>query len=215
MGWRSASWQLAGSRLRLGTTVANLIRWSVARPRVCSVFFQAMGIHLGTDHNRWPHVGRISFRARSDGFGLLELLLVVSILGSCLLAGSVSLVHGLRAQQARGTAQDWQAAIAWAQIGVLWQGGSTRVGYSPGSIRLSHDLGLCGGDLGSSAPAVPVGTNLSRWRDADGVAVSFAGTFASPDGGGSLFFDALQGSYRVVVRPESGLTTRTRVETAP
>jgi hypothetical protein len=131
------------------------------------------------------------------------------------LVGTIGLAHGLRTQEARGAAQDWQAAASWAQIGVLWQGGSTRVGYSPESLRLSHDLGLCGGDLGSSAPAVAVRTNLSRWRDGESVAVSFTGAFASPDGGGSLFFDSLQGGYRVVVRPESGLTVRTRVGAEP
>jgi len=151
----------------------------------------------------------------SGGYSLIELLLVVAVLGICLVAGSLSLAHGLRTQEARGAAQSWQAAAAWAQIGVLWHGGATEVGYASGVLVLSHDLGLCGSDLGASAPAVPVTSNLARWRDGEGVAVSFTGALASPDGGGSLFFDALRGSYRVVIRPESGLTTRTRVEAGP
>jgi prepilin-type N-terminal cleavage/methylation domain-containing protein len=153
--------------------------------------------------------------ARSSGYSLIELLLVVAVLGICLAVGSVSLVDGLSTQEARGAAQSWQAAATWAQIGVLWHGGATEVEYATGLLALAHDPGVCGGDLGPSAPAVPVRANLARWRESEGVKVSFTGAFASPDGGGSLFFDTWRGSYRVVVRPESGLTTRTRVEVGP
>lgn len=151
----------------------------------------------------------------THGYSLIELLLVLAVLGISVVAGSVSLAHGVRTQEARGAAQTWQAAAGWAQVGVLWHGGAAELGYSREALMVSHDLGLCGGDLGSSAPAVPVTTNLARWRDGDGVAVRFGGSLASPDGGGSLYFDALTGSYRVVVRPESGLTLRSRVETRP
>jgi prepilin-type N-terminal cleavage/methylation domain-containing protein len=158
--------------------------------------------------------------ARSDivalgGYTLAELLVVVAIVGICLAAGSFSLTRDLRTQEARGSAQSWQAAAAWAQVGVLWQGGAVRLSYAPGALALSHDLGLCGGDLGSSAPSAPATTNLARWRDGAGVRVEFSGALGSPDGGGSLYFHALAGRYRVVVRPESGLTARTRVEEGP
>jgi prepilin-type N-terminal cleavage/methylation domain-containing protein len=149
------------------------------------------------------------------GYSLIELLSVLAVLSICLSIGSLSLAHGLRTQEARGAAQSWQAAAAWAQVGVLWQGGAVKVSYAPGSLALTHDFGLCGGDLGASTPPVPAATNLARWRDKAGVAVKFSSTIGSPDGGGSLYFDALAGSYRVVVRPESGLTVRTRVEETP
>jgi prepilin-type N-terminal cleavage/methylation domain-containing protein len=149
------------------------------------------------------------------GYSLIEVLLVAAILGICLAIGSLSLARGLRTQVARGSAQSWQAAAAWAQIGVLWQGGAVRLSYAPGALSLSHDFGLCGGELGSSAPPVPATTNLARWRDGIGVAVEFSGALGSPDGGGSIYFDALAGRYRVVVRPGSGLTARTRVEEGP
>lgn len=149
------------------------------------------------------------------GFSLVELLIVVAVLALCLVAGSICLAHGLRAQEARGAAQSWQAAASWAQTGVLWHSGRMHAAYSHGSLGLRHDSGLCGGDLGPSAPSTPVRTNLSRWRCSDGVVVSFTGALASPDGGGSLYFDAVAGSYRVVVRPESGLTTRFRIEAQP
>jgi prepilin-type N-terminal cleavage/methylation domain-containing protein len=151
----------------------------------------------------------------SFGFSLIELLLVVAVLGICLVAGTLSLTHGLRTQEARGAAQGWQAAATWAQIGVLWHGGSTETKYESGTLALSHDLGFCGGDLGAAAPTVSARTNLARWREGEGVAVSFSGALASPDGGGSLFFDALGTSYRVVVRPESGFTSRTVVGAGP
>jgi prepilin-type N-terminal cleavage/methylation domain-containing protein len=153
--------------------------------------------------------------ASSWGYSLIELLFTIAVLGACLAAGSVGLVHGLRNEEARGAAQSWQAAASWAQIGVLWQGGSTETGYAAGSLAAANDLELSGGDFGPVAPKVPVRTNVCGWRESEGVAVSFAGSFAAPNGGGSLYFDACQGSYRVVVRPESGLTTRARVSSGP
>jgi prepilin-type N-terminal cleavage/methylation domain-containing protein len=141
---------------------------------------------------------RIHSMLGRGGYSLIEVLLVAAILGICLAIGSLSLARGLRTQVARGSAQSWQAAAAWAQI-----------------LSLSHDLGLCGGDLGSSAPPAPATTNLARWRDGTGVAVEFSGALGSPDGGGSIYFEALAGRYRVVVRPGSGLTARTRVEEEP
>lgn len=153
--------------------------------------------------------------SRSGGFSLIEVLVVLAVLSICLAIGSLSLARGLRTQEARGAAQSWQAAAAWAQVGVMWQGGAVRLSYAPGSLALSHDFGLCGGDLGASTPPVSATTNLARWRDEAGVAVEFSGALGSPDGGGSVYFDALAASYRVVVRPESGLTVRTRVEKVP
>jgi prepilin-type N-terminal cleavage/methylation domain-containing protein len=151
----------------------------------------------------------------ASGYTIPELLVVLAVLSICLAAGSISLIHGIRNEEARGAAQSWQAAAGWAQLGVLWHGGAVQLGYSPEALVVSHDFRLCGGDLGSSAPPVPVTTNLARWRNGDGIAVTFSGSLASPDGGGSLYFDASTASYRVVVRPESGLTLRTRVETWP
>jgi prepilin-type N-terminal cleavage/methylation domain-containing protein len=147
----------------------------------------------------------------STGYSLIELLLVLAVLGVCLVIGSISVVAGLRVHEARGAAQVWQSAAAWAQVGVLWHGGTTQLRYESGDLSLSNDLGMCGGDLGRSAPAVPVTTNLTRWRAGDGAAVSFS-PLGAPDGGGSLFFRAWQGAYRVVIRPESGLTLRSLVQ---
>jgi prepilin-type N-terminal cleavage/methylation domain-containing protein len=153
--------------------------------------------------------------AQTAGYTLVEVLLVLAILAICLLVGSVSLVGGLRNEEARGTAQSWQAAAAWAQVGVLWHGGAAELVSAPGSLTVLHDFGLCGGGLGSSAPLSPESTNMASWRDGDAVSLRFGGALASPSGGGSIFFKALQGGYRVTVRPESGLTTRARVETVP
>jgi prepilin-type N-terminal cleavage/methylation domain-containing protein len=145
------------------------------------------------------------------GYSLVELLVVVAILGSAGLIGSLSLLHGLRHQEARGAAQVWQAGAAWTQVGVLWRGGSGRITYSGGELSLTHDVSLFGGDLGMVAPAAPVDTNLTRWAREGGVSVSFSGVLASPDGGGSVFFDSWTGSYRVTVRPETGLMVRSWV----
>lgn len=149
----------------------------------------------------------------SDGYSLIEVLVVLTMLVVCSIAASVSLVEGLQTQEARGAAQTWQAAAAWAQLGVLWQGGSVRVGYEPGSLLLPHNYQLCCGELGPSTAPAPATTNVARWRTGEGVSVQFSGALGSPDGGGSLFFKTLNQAYRVVVRPESGLTSRSLVGT--
>jgi hypothetical protein len=147
----------------------------------------------------------------ASGHTLIELLLVLGLLTICAGAGAACLIAGLRAQEARGAAQSWQAAAAWAQVGVLWHGGSVRLAYREGELSLTHDLALCGGRLGASAPVAASSANVSRWVDEDGVAVSLTGRMASPDGGGSLYFDAGQNRYRVVLRPETGLTARSHL----
>jgi len=151
----------------------------------------------------------------SVGFSLIELMVVLAVLGICLASGVAALGNGLSAVETRGAAQDWQAAAAWAQVGVLWQRGTTRAAYDSGSLSLFHDFGLCGGDLGRSAAATDVQANVARWRVGGGIAVTFGGDLASPDGGGSLYFQNNGGAYRVVVRPESGLTVRTPAVVRP
>jgi len=146
----------------------------------------------------------------SGGFSLIELLLVLAVVGLCLAGGAVALVGAPGGANARGAAQCWQSAAAWAQIGVLWQGGTGTLVYGHGDCAQSHDRGLCGGDLGGVAPDAPVGTSLPRWAGSQNVTVAFAGDLASPDGGGTLYFGCEGASYRVVVRPVSGLTVRTR-----
>jgi len=157
-------------------------------------------------------MGRGAKSHSTAGYGLIELLVVLAMLAVCLVVGSISLGHALLRQEARGAAQSWQAASAWGQTGVLWHGGGTKVAYEEGGLAVSHDFALCGGDLGASAPAVAAATNVVRWHDGGGVAVRFVGGFASPDAGGSIYFQDSGGRYRVVVRPESGLTVRSRVD---
>ncbi|MBN1321824.1 MAG: prepilin-type N-terminal cleavage/methylation domain-containing protein [Thermoleophilia bacterium] len=146
----------------------------------------------------------------SGGFSLTELLLVLVVLGVCLAAGVAALADGMGSAEARGAAQCWQSAAAWAQISVMWQGGAGELIYGRGDCALSHDFDLCGGDLGAVFPGAPVRTNLLRWAVAQKVVVTFGGDLASPDGGGSLYFGRPGAAYRVVVRPVTGLTLRTR-----
>jgi type II secretory pathway pseudopilin PulG len=147
----------------------------------------------------------------------VELLFVLAILGVCLAVGALGIGDALRAREAKGAAQSWQAAAAWAQAGVLWHGGSSRLVYGPEAIAVAHTERLCGGDVGGVGPSVAIETNVSRWRVAGGGSVvTFGGSLGSPDGGGSLYFgDGGSLRYRVVVRPESGLTTRAMLEPAP
>jgi hypothetical protein len=147
----------------------------------------------------------------------VELLFVLAMLGLCLVIGAVGVVGALQAREAKGAAQSWQAAAAWAQAGVLWHGGSSRLIYGPDALAVAHTQRLCGGDVGGVGPSVAIETNVPRWRlPGGGSVVTFGGSLGSPDGGGSLYFgDAASLRYRVVVRPESGLTTRALLEPAP
>lgn len=163
---------------------------------------------------RSPSARTASLRG-SNGFSLIELVVVLAVLGMCLAASIATLTSGLSRQGGRGAAQDWQATAAWAQVGVLWHGGDAAAGYGCEGLAASHSYELCGGDLGSTAPSVSVSANVTRWIDVEGVSVSFGGSLASPNGGGSLYFHASQSSYRVIVRPESGLTVRSWVQDAP
>lgn len=160
-------------------------------------------------------VTALPYIRHQKGHTLLELVVVVAILGVVFSAASLSLGVGLTTQQARGAAQSWQAAAAWAQTGVLWHGGSTQLESEGGALGVEHSYSLCGGDLAGVAPTARTSANVSRWLDGSRITVRFAGTSGSPDSGGSVFFHALRSRYRVVVRPESGLTARSYSSALP
>jgi hypothetical protein len=154
----------------------------------------------------------VHIKLSGTAYCLVELLVVLVLLSACVAGGAAFSSRGLARQEARGSAQSWQAAAAWAQLGVLWHGGETQVHVTPDRLRLDHDIGSCGDDLGASAPHSPVSTNVGRWQTADGINVIFGGPLASPDSGGSLYWEGDGGTCRVTIRPESGLTTRTWTE---
>ena len=146
--------------------------------------------------------------SNSPGYCLIELTVVILLLGVVIVAGSASLSVALRRAEARGSAQSWQAAAAWTQVGVLWQREGSLVRATSSGLQIAQGSAAQGGRLSSMTPACPVDTNVDRWRVFAGAEVGFLGRLASPDSGGSLYFRALRGAYRVVVRPETGLTTR-------
>ena len=169
----------------------------------------AMGTQPPSFRDSLIRAGRATYLTQSErGHTLVELTVVMALLGICMVAGVVSLASGVGTQEARGAAQSWQAAAAWAQVGVLWHGGSVALDYEDGALELAHDFSLCGGSLGPSAPVVAASANVARWVAGGGVGVAFGGALASPDSGGSIYFDSLGTRYRVVVRPASGLTVR-------
>lgn len=161
------------------------------------------------------HTVRASVDCRETGFSLPEILVAVAVLGLCASVSVVPLLDVMARCEARGAAQDWQAAAAWAQVGVLWHGDGASITYGAERLAVAQDSDLCGGNLGAAAPSVPVSANVNRWISGEEMSVRFLGPSASPDGGGSLFFDAGGTSYRVIVRPESGLTARTWVRDRP
>ncbi len=145
---------------------------------------------------------------RPGGFSLIELVVVIAVVGVCAGVGVIGGAQALRSREARAAAQSWQAAAAWAQTGLLWHGGRTELECDGHELAVRHDSGLCGGVLNAAIPGVPLSGNVARWRAVSGWIVKFGGVLASPDSGGSLFFGEGDAAYRVVVRPESGLTAR-------
>lgn len=150
-----------------------------------------------------------------SGHSLIEMLLVLALLGACFAGAGVTLSRGVAAVQARGAAQTWQAAGTWAQVGAVWQGSATEVDFESGHLAVRSDGGTSGGDLGGAAPAASAIANVVRWQQGQGVVVRFLAGSAYPNSAGSLYFTAPGCDYRVTVRLESGLTVRSRVETAP
>jgi prepilin-type N-terminal cleavage/methylation domain-containing protein len=160
-------------------------------------------------------MGRRISPFRQQGHSLVELLLVLAILGICFAAGTTSLARGLRTVESRGAAEAWQAAATWAQTTAVWHAEPTEVRFGSGHLSVAADSASNSGDLGASAPDVPVGANVVRWQQGEGVVVRFLSASAHPDSAGSLYFRSLDGEYRVTVRLESGLTVRTRVGGQP
>ena len=169
-------------------------------------------ISCGTSRDTRP---RSSLSAAQAGHTLIELLTVLCLLGLCLAVGGPLLARGLGAVEARGAAQDWQAAAAWAQVAAVWQGSAADVGFESGKVSVRASAGPNGGDLGAAAPAVDVAVNVVRWESGRGVVVRFIGGSGAPNAAGSLYFEASGQAQRVTVRLESGLTTRAPAEAAP
>jgi hypothetical protein len=142
------------------------------------------------------------------GYCLVELMLVLTLIGFCVGVGCISWLESLSRSEARGCAQSWQAAAAVGQVGVLWRGGRSEVSAGAEGVRVMHEPGCGGLALDGCVSVCPIAVNVSRWRVPDGAKVTFSGQIASPDSGGSLYFGGASGSYRVIVRPETGLTVR-------
>jgi prepilin-type N-terminal cleavage/methylation domain-containing protein len=148
------------------------------------------------------------------GFSLVETLLVLAVLAVCLAVGGISLARGFGLAEARGVAATWQTAAPVAQVGAVWSGEDGEIRLESGLLTVRAGLDPVGGIVGYPLPSVPVIANVARWQRSAGAAVRFLGTSAHPDSAGSLYFRTFAGEYRVTVRLESGLTTRTRLEPA-
>lgn len=144
----------------------------------------------------------------SHGFTLVEVLVTLCVLTALVLGATAGAGIALDRQQARGAAQVCQAASAWAQSKAIWSGASSVARYDGGILSVQDGTpdGAAQGEL--SAPEAKTDANVSRWRLGDGIGLTFGGGFGSPDSGGSLYFGSTNGRYRVIVRPESGLTLR-------
>lgn len=152
--------------------------------------------------------GRQDIARPRPGYCLAELLLVIALIGICLLAATVCIRDGVDRQQARGVAQVAQAAVARAQASAIWLGGEARVSLARGHVIVDRGLDSATDDLGLLAPAAVISVNVNRWKTLDGVLFRFLAPFGTPDSGGSIGIEGGGASYRVSVRPESGLTAR-------
>ncbi len=152
-----------------------------------------------------------TLKISAPGYTLLETLVVLAVLGLAAVAVSVSVAEAIGRLEARGAAQTWQAAGAWAQLGAIWDGSPSSVGATSSALSVRHgEREAC---LGGMMGPVSLSTNVPRWRTATGVNVKFSEVTAAPDGGGSLYFRAPRGCYRVTIRPVSGVTTRSWLDT--
>lgn len=142
------------------------------------------------------------------GFTAVELLVVLAVVAICVVVAAACARAGLLMQSARGAAQCWQAAAAWTQVEVMWRGGSRTIVATPTDLRLVASSGDTHSDLGEFPAVSSISANPASWLLSDEVRVRFTGEFAAPAGGGSVYFRSQAGSYRVVVRPVSGLTVR-------
>jgi hypothetical protein len=152
--------------------------------------------------------GRQDIACSVPGYCLAEVLVTMSLVGVCLMMAAISLGHGLERQQARGEAQVAQAAVAQAQASAIWTGAEASVSLVGGHVIVGRGPDCSADDLGVLAPAAVVSANVSRWECAGGILCRFLSPFGSPDSGGSIRIETGEASYRVTVRPESGLTVR-------
>lgn len=141
-------------------------------------------------------------------------MLVLSLICIAFGIGYATLPISLHRQEARANSQTTQAAVAWAQMGVLWRGGVGEVAYDGTGLTVTNRAtpSNWGGDLSGFVSTVEASANIARWDTGGGFTVRFLDPFAAPDSGGSLFFESAGGAYRVTIRPESGLTTRRWVD---
>jgi len=144
----------------------------------------------------------------THGFTLVELLVVLGVVAICLAGALLSLQSGFAMHTARGAAQCWQAAAAWAQTDVIWRGGSRTIFAGSSDLSIADGKAVNHVTFNQAMPECVITANPTAWQLPDQVRVRFTGEFASPDGGGSLYFHAPRGAYRVVVRPVSGLSVR-------
>jgi Tfp pilus assembly protein FimT len=155
-----------------------------------------------------PMKSRRDIDSLRSGYCLAELLVVLSLVGISLSLGMAAFTHVLEHQQARGAAQTVQAAVAWAQVGAAWRDADSEVALTAGRLTVGSGPHNDPSDLGLVAPSASVSANVSRWQTARGVILRFLTPFGAPDSGGSLRIESGGASYKITVRPESGLTSR-------
>jgi hypothetical protein len=95
-------------------------------------------------------------------------------------------------------------------MGVLWRGDDRTVSLDSDGLSVERSAPVQSGLVDSFASTLTVTANVSRWNSAGGVALRILGSLASPDSGGSLYINGGGITYRLVVRPVSGLTVRSR-----
>lgn len=142
------------------------------------------------------------------GFTLVEVLVTLAVLAILVSGTLVGAGAALDRQQARGAAQACQAASAWAQTKAIWSVASTSVKYCGGVVDVTATTTVATAAADLSVPVADASANVPRWQVPTGIAWTFIAGFASPDSGGSLYFGSTTARYRIVVRPESGLTAR-------
>ena len=142
----------------------------------------------------------------SQGHTLVELLVTILVVGSCVALPMVSLVRALEEVESKTAAVVIQQGSALGQVTALYEGVPVEVTADGASVTVKP-RSLPTSEAPTPGVSTSVSSNVARWRVGNSVSVRFAPGFGAPDSGGTIFLGK-EARWGVVFRVETGLTRR-------